>query len=61
MKFFDLRISLESDKMTALCPNDSLIFPFHETFSNSIPKLTAFVKEVFLFDISLESDKMTAL
>ena len=53
--------SLESDEMTALWPNDSLTFTFHETFSNSIPKWTAFVKEVFDLMISIESDKITAL
>ena len=54
-------ISLESDKITALWPNDSLTYSFHETISNSIPKWTTFVKEVFDAMISLESDKITAL
>ena len=36
-KFFDSMYSLESDKMTALCPNDSITFTFYVTFSNSIP------------------------
>ena len=54
-------ISLESDEMTALWPNDLLTFTFHETFKNSIPNWAIFVKEVFDLMISLESDKMTAL
>ena len=49
-KFFDSMFSLESDKMTALWPNDSLTFTFYETFSNNIPNWTIFVKEVFWFD-----------
>ena len=54
--------SLESDKMTALWPYDSLTFTFHETFSNSIPKWKTFVKKCFdSMIISLENDKMTAL
>ena len=36
-------ISLESDKMGALWPNDSLTFTFYETFSNSIPNWAIFV------------------
>ena len=54
-------ISLESEEMKALWPNDSLSFNFYETFSNSIPKLTTFVKEVFDSMISLKSCEMTAL
>ena len=46
-------ISLESDKMTALWPNDLLTLTFHETFSNCI--------QVFYSMISLESDEMTAV
>ena len=49
--------SLECDEMNGLRPNNILSFTFYETSSNSIPKLTPFVKEVF-FD--LRSDKMTA-
>ena len=30
--FFDLMLSLESDKVTALWPNDSLNFDFHKIF-----------------------------
>ena len=47
-------LSLESDEMTVFRPHQISTFPFHETFSNSIPKF---------FDLihSLESDKMTAL
>ena len=52
---------LDSDKMTALWPNDSLIFTFYVIFSNIIPNLRTFVKELFDSILSLESDKMTAL
>ena len=45
--FFIWSFSLESDEMKALWPNDGLSFNFYETFSNSIPKLTTFVKEAF--------------
>ena len=41
-------ISLESGEMNALLPNESLTFTFHETFSNSIAKLTTFVIDVSL-------------
>ena len=54
-------ISLKSDEMTALWPNDSLTFTFNLTFSNSIPNWTSLVKEVFYFNVSLQSDEMTAL
>ena len=40
-------LSLESDEMTALGPNDSLTFTFYVIISNSIPNWTSFVKEVF--------------
>ena len=40
-------ISLESDKMTALWPNGSLIFIFYVTFPNNIPNWTPFVEEDF--------------
>ena len=53
--------TLESDEMTALWPNDSLIFTFYVIFSNSIPNWRTFVKWVFDLMFSLESDKMTAL
>ena len=53
--------SFKSDEMSALWPNDSLSFTSHETFSNSIPKWTTFVKEVFDSMFGLESDEMTAL
>ena len=52
--------SLESDKMTALWTNESLTFTFYETFSNSLPIWTTFVKEFFDSLPNLESDKMTA-
>ena len=52
---------LESDKMTALWPNNSLTFTFYMTFSNSIPDFTKYVKEVFDPIFTFESDKMTAL
>ena len=54
-------LSLESDEMTALGPNDSLTFTFYVTFSYSIPYWTTFVKEVFDSMFSLESDEMIAL
>ena len=44
--FFQSIHTLENDEMTALWPNDKLTF----TFSNSIPKWTSFVKEIFGFD-----------
>ena len=45
-------ISLESDKVTALLPNDSLTFTFYEAFSNSIQNWTPFVKTGFDFIVS---------
>ena len=45
--FFDSVISLESDKMTALSPNDCLTFTLYETFSLS---WTTFLKEGSWFD-----------
>ena len=54
-------ISLESDKITALWPGDSLTFTFYETFSHIIPNWITLVKKVFDLMIRLESDKMTAL
>ena len=54
-------ISLETDKMNAFWPNNRLSFNSYKTFSNSIPKLTTFVKEVFDSMISLKSYEMTAL
>ena len=53
--------SLESDEMTALGPNDSLTFSFYQTFSNSIPNGTTFLKEVFDLMLGLQSDKMIPL
>ena len=53
--------SLESDKMTAFWPNESLTFTFYVIFSNMIPNWATFVKEVFDSVFSLESDEMTAL
>ena len=50
-KVFDLMFSLESDKMTALWPNDSLTLTFYMTLENSIPNWTTLVKEVFWFDV----------
>ena len=46
-KFFDSMFSLESDGKTAMWPTDSLPLTFFETFSNSVPNWTTFVKEVF--------------
>ena len=37
--------SLETDKMTALWPNESLTFTFNEPFSKGILNWTTFVKE----------------
>ena len=42
-------ISLESDKMNDLQPNNHLSFTSCDTFSNSIPNWTTFVKEFFWF------------
>ena len=44
-KFFDLMISLDSDKMTALWPKGSLTFTFHETFANSMSKWTTLFRK----------------
>ena len=48
---FDLIISLNSDKMTALGPTDSLAFTFHETFANSLPKWTTLLKKFIWFNV----------
>ena len=53
--------SLESDKMTALWPNDNLTFTFYVIILKNIPNWKTFVKEVFDSLFSLESDEMTAL
>ena len=53
--------SLESAKISALWPNDSLTFTFYVIVSNSMPNWATFVKEVFDLMNGLESDKMTAL
>jgi len=50
-KFFDSMFSLESDKMTALWPNDSLTFTFYVIISNGKPNWATFVKDVFLCDV----------
>ena len=44
-------LSLKSDEMTALWPNDRLTFAFNETFSNKIPNGIMFAKEVLWFDV----------
>ena len=44
--------------MAALWTNEMTIFDFYDTFSNSIPKWTTFVKDVFDSMINLESFKM---
>ena len=49
-KNFWVMLSIESDKMTAFWPHDSLTFTFCMTFSNIIPNWTTFVKEVFWYD-----------
>ena len=53
--------SLESDKMTALWPNDILTFTFYAIISNSTSNWANFVEEVFDSMFTLESDKMTAM
>ena len=40
-------INLESAKTNALWPNESLNFPFYETFSNCIPNWTTFDLMIF--------------
>ena len=56
-----MMFSLESDKMSALWPTDSLTFTFYVIFSNRIPNWATFVKEVFDSMFGLGIDKMTAL
>ena len=51
--------SLESDKMTALWPNESLSFTFYVSFSKSIPNWASLVREVFGSMFSLESNEIT--
>ena len=55
-------LSLESDEMAALWPNDRLTSTFYVKISNSIPNWATFVQKKF-FDsmFSLESDEMAAL
>ena len=53
--------SLESDKMTALWPNDSLTLTFYVIVSNSITNWATFKKEVFDSMFRLGNDEMTAL
>ena len=48
--FFDLMLSLENDKMTALWPNVSYTFAFFSKFSDKIPNWAIFAKEVLWFD-----------
>ena len=59
-RIFYLMLSYQS-VMAVLWANECLTFTFYETFSNSIPNCTTFVKEVFDLMFSLESDEMTAL
>ena len=59
--FFDLMFFLESDKMTALWPNDRLTLTFYVIFSNTIPNWTTFVTDFFELMISSDSDEMTAV
>ena len=55
-------INLESDKMTALWPDDSLTFTFYVAFSYSIPNWTTFVQDFFdLILISEIDQKITLL
>ena len=54
--------SLESDKINALWQNESLTFPFYQTFSNCIINFTMFLIQWLAYDvfdsmISLESEK----
>ena len=48
---FDSMLSLESDEMAALWPNDRLTSTFYVKISNSIPNWATWVKEVFWFDV----------
>ena len=52
---------LLSDEMMALRPNESLIFSFYGSLSNSIQNWTTFVKDFFELMLSSESDEMTAV
>ena len=54
-------ISLESDKMTDLCPSGSLTFTFYKRFSNSILDWEILKKEVFDLMIGVESAQRTVL
>ena len=54
--FLDTMFSLESDKISALWPNDSLTFTFYVKISNSIPKPETFVKEFVLFDAAFRKE-----
>ena len=60
-KFYDSMLSLESDEMTVLWPNDSITFTFYVTFSNCIPHWTTFKKKFFDLMLSSKSDEMTAV
>ena len=46
-KIVDLIFTLESNKMTALWPNDSATFTFYATFLSSIPNRATFMKIIF--------------
>ena len=52
-----MMLSLESDEMTDMWPNEKLTLTFYETFLNG----TSFKEFFFDFMLSLESDEMTAL
>ena len=52
-------LSLESNEMTALWPNDRLTLTLYATFSNSLPNWTTFVEEVFNTMLCLQGDKMS--
>ena len=60
-KLFNLMFSLESDKITALWPNDSLTFISYVIISNSVPNWVTFLEKFVDLMNSLESDKITAL
>ena len=53
--------SLQSDKITALWPDNISTFTLYVTFSNSLTNWESFLNPVFDFMFSLESDEMTAL
>ena len=53
--------SSESEKITALLPDDSLIFTSYATLSNNILNWATSVNKIFDLIFNLESNEMTAL